>query len=597
MSYQVNFGHLAVAAARPVVNRRGPFRIAVLGDFSARANTGHLETGAALAARKPLKVDCDNLEAILKRLNIKLKLPLGTGAVELSIGSMDDFHPDQLYGALGIFSELAGLRQRLRTPSLFAKAAKEAQAWVGKPAERKPAPRRSRGAELAVDAKLSDFARLVGKPSVPTKTAVPIADLLKQIVGPYIVPAKDPRADSLIAAVDQALSETMRAVLHHPDFQSVESLWRSLDLLTRRLETDANLQLVLVDMTAEELAADVSQADALENSGLYKLLVEQPALDAHQGPFAVIIGNYTFERTPPHAELLGRIAKIVAQAPAPFIASISADVLDENPKDLHPLIKDAWDALAAMPEASCLGLATPRFMLRHPYGKKTDPIEAFAFEEFTPRTGLRGLLWGNPAILAGLLLGQSYAQQGAQMKLGSIMTVDELPFYFFTDQDNDQIPLPCTERLLTTRLAAQLTGQGFMPLAAIKGSPEVRLASFGSLTGALLAGSWKPPAPSVADAPGPTPAPSEEAAPAEETPPADAEAAPEPAEAESPASAEPPAESAPAESAPADKELDTLLADLGKEDAPAAASAPEAASGAGEEMDPDLAKLLKELGS
>ena len=47
----------------------------------------------------------------------------------------------------------------------------------------------------------------------------------------------------------------MRRVLHHPDSQATESLWRSIDLIVRRLETGANLQVVLYDMTAEEIAA------------------------------------------------------------------------------------------------------------------------------------------------------------------------------------------------------------------------------------------------------------------------------------------------------------------------------------------------------
>ena len=32
----------------------------------------------------------------------------------------------------------------------------------------------------------------------------------------------------------------------------------------------------------------------------------------------------------------------------------------------------------------------PRFMLRNPYGEKSDPIDKFDFEEFTPNEGLRG---------------------------------------------------------------------------------------------------------------------------------------------------------------------------------------------------------------
>jgi type VI secretion system protein ImpC len=51
MAYEVNFGSMKLAGSRPGVKKTGKFRIALLGDFSARANTGKLDTGTALAAR------------------------------------------------------------------------------------------------------------------------------------------------------------------------------------------------------------------------------------------------------------------------------------------------------------------------------------------------------------------------------------------------------------------------------------------------------------------------------------------------------------------------------------------------------------------
>ena len=79
MGYEVNFGTMRVGGSKPAAKKSGRFRIALLGDFSAHANSGKLDTGAALAGRKPLKVDCDNLDATLKRLGVKLRLPLGAG--------------------------------------------------------------------------------------------------------------------------------------------------------------------------------------------------------------------------------------------------------------------------------------------------------------------------------------------------------------------------------------------------------------------------------------------------------------------------------------------------------------------------------------
>ncbi len=599
MAYELNLGSIRAGGSKPNAKKSGKFRIAFFGDFSARANSGKLETGAALSGRKPLKVDCDNVDATLKRLAVKLRLPMGAdgAVVEIPIASMDDLHPDQLYSKLPIFSELSGLRQRLKTQSTFAKAAKEVQAWSGVKVSRPPRSR-PKSAAIPVNGKLSDFARLVGAPTVaPAKSTVSVAEMLKAAVAPYIVPAKDPRQDQLVATVDAALSATMRSILHHPDFQSFEALWRSVDMLVRRLETDEQLQLVLYDVTAEELAADLSKAEALENSGIYKLLIEQPALDASQGPFAVAIGHYIFEQTPPHAELLGRLASIVAQTQTAFIAGMGTNCIDTKPADLHPLVRQAWDGLAQVPEAAYLGLVVPRFMLRNPYGENTDPIDSFDFEEFTPQSGLSGMLWGNSAVVAGLLLGATYSQQGSSMKPGSVLSLGEMPFHYFTDADGDQIALPCTERMLSSRMAEGVIKQRFMPLLSIKGEPQVRLGGFTSLTGRALAGSWQPVAsPSKAVEPEPAeeePAASESEEAAPDASGGESDAATESTEASADSAAEPAAEAA------SDPELDKLLASLNEDTAPAE-TPPEPPPGEepapDQPIDPDLAALLKDLG-
>jgi type VI secretion system protein ImpC len=183
------------------------------------------------------------------------------------------------------------------------------------------------------------------------------------------------------------------------------------------------------------------------------MLVEQPALDAHQGALSAVIGLYTFELMPPHADLLGRIAQMAGAAGAPFIAGIGPDPLKIPIHDQHPLIKEAWEALRALPAAAYLGLAAPRFLLRMPYGRKSDPIDAFAFEEFTRQGGLSGMLWGHPALIPALLLAETFGQQGTKMKLGSVMGVGDMAYYVYTDPDGDQIALPCIERLYTCAAA------------------------------------------------------------------------------------------------------------------------------------------------
>lgn len=598
MQYSMSFGKLT---SKPKV-REGvgeTFGLAVLGDFSGRANRGELQTGEALAARKPRRVDIDNLDDVLHSMQLKLQLPIGDdgGSVEISISSMDDFHPDELYEKVEVFAELNLLRRKLQKSSSFSAAAEEVRSWATTQTPSAPRLRAKPRGEDIPNAKLSDFARLMGTTTV-VQTQTPADELIKQIVRPFIEPDTQAEQETLLQAVDNSLTSLMRKLLHHPDFQTLESLWRSVDLLVRELETDATLQIILYDISAEEIAADLCSSENLEETGLYKLLVEQPALDLRTTPPSVIVGNYRFEQSPPHADLLGRLAKIAAAAQAPFIASISNEVFEKKkPEDVHPLVVESWDALRSLPHAAYLGLAVPRFMLRWPYGAKTEPIDPFDFEEFSPHFGLKGFLWGNSAVLAGLLLGRTFSQQGMKgMELGSTMVQGDLPLYYYTDNDGDQIALPCTERLASEAVAGHITSQSFMPVLWMRGRPEVRLGSFVSLAGTELAGPWAPVeiAPDQVAAAAPQPQPSAAAtSPAASEPPAAQPQVPDSSqESVEEAAAQPPSTA----SAPAEEEADDLDALLGSLEGDSAA-APTAASteGESEDSDDDLDALLASI--
>nr|WP_244615000.1 type VI secretion system contractile sheath large subunit [Pukyongiella litopenaei] len=283
----------------------------------------------------------------------------------------------------------------------------------------------------------------------------------------------------------------MRLLLHHPEFQSVEAQWRSIDLIARSIETDDTLDVVLYDVSAAEIAADQAAADDLSQSGLVQLLTGEPLDEENgRGGYSALLGLYTFEETPPHAELLGRIARVAAHVDAPFFAAMTPAFLDTANEDRHPLVARAWDTLRAMPESGHLGLVTPRFLLRRPYGAKTEPIYEFEFEEFTLAEGLRGMLWANPVLLVAILLARSFRQNGAHMGLGSIMSLGGMPYHYVTDRYGDQVALPCTERNMAEDGIAAALGRGFMPVVSIKGRDEVRLASFRSVAGDEILGPW-----------------------------------------------------------------------------------------------------------
>jgi type VI secretion system protein ImpC len=477
--FSPDFG--GVGRAAPSWSAKRPLRIAILGDFGAGAGRGRLHTGAELAKRKPLKVEFDSLEDAMQRLGLALTLPLGADGAPITIElpDLEAFHPDAIYANVPLFAELSSLRKRLNQPAQFAAAAAEVMAWAANAGPRASSLARkaaARGSAPSRGATLDDFARLTGRPSAAARSNAAVEDLLQRVVGPFVRPAPSPNKEALVAAVDAGLSDAMRALLHHPDFQTSESLWRGVDFVLRRLETSHQLQVHLFDISAEEFASDLSGVSDLCDCGLYKLLVDTPSQDA-DGGYTYLAGCYRFDATPPHAELLGRAAQVASHAGASLLVGMNTDPFIDRKEPPHRLVRQAFAALRSHPAASFLGLIGPRFLLRHPYGKKSDPISTFAFEEFSREAGLTGMLWGHPALLALIALARP----------GGSLTIDDLPFHHYVDDDGDSVALPCTDRLISTDAASLLRQAGINAVMAHKGQALVRFNGLEALNGDGLA--------------------------------------------------------------------------------------------------------------
>ncbi len=498
MAAMAPFGTLTAERPDRKDLHRPKFRMALFGDFTGRAARGLVEPGDALASRKPILLDVDTVEDIIESFATTLTLPIGKDGmgIEVNLKELDDLHPDELYEKIEIFDALNGLRQQLSVGSMAANAQAQLKAWGEAHGTPVSIPKRSASTSVPPNLKLSDFQSLIGDTSGTLAQKSPAEDIIARVVGPHIVKAPDEGAAAMLEAVDAALSSAMRLVLHHPDFQAVESQWRSLDMLARRIETDSKLEIVLFDVSAEELAVDLAAQEDLSESGLFRLLNEPLDPEVGEGGFSALFGLYTFEETPPHAELLARIAKVAQHVDAPFFTAMTPGYLEVEKEDRHPLTAEAWDTLKDLPEAGYLGLASPRFLLRLPYGAKTEPCYEFDFEEFTPQEGLSGMLWANPVVLVAVLLAATYKKDGKAMNLGSLMSLGDMPFHYVNDRYGDQVALPCTERNLSSGPTQTTLGRGFMPLVWVKGKNEVRLGSFRSFGGDEIAGPWSDAAPS-----------------------------------------------------------------------------------------------------
>ncbi len=477
-----------------------PFRIAILGDFSGRINRGICET-ADIAKRKPLHVDRDNLDEVMAGFNVEIKLPLlgkDSSPVSIRFSKLDDFHPDYLFENLEAFQTLRDMRKSLKNPSLFLSLVKEFQTKIEKTSLEK----------IAADTK-GEFLNQVLKET--EEKPMPEArrgksdwdEFLHKIVTPHLVPDIEPKQTEMIAAVDSAISELMRMILHHLDFQEIEAAWRGVYFLASRLETGADLKLYLLDITKAELAADLGSTEDLRSTQTYRLLVEQTVETPGAEPWAVLACDYIFDQTLEDIEMLGRMAKIVRQAGAPFIAAahshfLGCESIAETPDpddwkiQAETEISQAWESLRNLSEASYLGLALPRFLLRLPYGEGTDPIEQFDFEEMPAYQVHDYYLWGNPSFLCLYLLAQAFSEYGWDFRPGIIQDIEGLPLHIYKEQGESRVK-PCAEVVFTERAAEAILEKGLMPILSFKNQDTVRLARFQSLADPAtnLAGRWR----------------------------------------------------------------------------------------------------------
>ncbi len=492
-----------------------PFRILILGDFSGRANRRREELGSKLAERRPVRLDRDNFDQILARLGVELHLSLpGQNTPRLTTGfsELNDFHPDRLVNRLEVFRVLRHLRQRLNDPSTFEAAAAEVRGWAGfevLPESAIPA-QESSPSQSGTDAPLPTglLDQMLEEAQSQTQQAGSVLGpedwraFLGTLVAPHLVPGTHPHQAALVAHVDVALSKLVRTILHHPDFKAIEAGWRGLFFLTQRLETDAQLQLYLLDLSKAELARDLCAGQDLDSTGLYRLLVEQTIQTPGAQPWAVVAGNYAFDRTKEDVLLLGLIAKIARQAGAPFLSGASPKVVgctsfgdtpdpDEWQLPVDQQGHDSWDALRTLPEAAYLGLALPRFLLRLPYGQDSEPASTFEFEEMLERPCHEDYVWGNPVFACVHLLARAFSEEGWNMHHGASREIDGLPLHVY-QEFGESVTKPCAEVLLTERTAQTILDQGLIPLLSLKDRDAIRLARFQSLADPPqpLAGRW-----------------------------------------------------------------------------------------------------------
>jgi type VI secretion system protein ImpC len=313
-----------------------------------------------------------------------------------------------------------------------------------------------------------------------------IKEFVAQVLQGHVTVTRDTETSiqTRIAQIDQLISKQLNKILHHPSFQKLEGTWRGIKYLMDQSETGVMLKVKIFNASKRDLLKDLQRAPEFDQSSLFKKVYEEEFGVFGGAPFAAMIGDYEFGRGPEDMDLLRRVAQVAASAHAPFLSAAAPDLLNLTdftqlglPRDIAKIFDTTeyakWKSFRQSEDSRYVGLTLPRVLSRLPYGKETNQVEGFDFEEDVDGSDHSKYLWSNAAYSLGARLTDAFAKYGWCAAIRGVEgggLVEDLPTHNFMTDEGD-VALKCpTEVQITDRREKELADQGLVPLVHCKGT-------------------------------------------------------------------------------------------------------------------------------
>lgn len=307
--------------------------------------------------------------------------------------------------------------------------------------------------------------------------------LAREALGDQTLIAEDvlDTIDAMLAKLDQRLTEQLNEVIHHEEFQQLESSWRGLAYTVNNSETDASLRVKVMNASKKELQKMMRAYPGAkwDRSPLHQRVYEAEFGTLGGKPFGALIGDYYFDHSSGDVALLRDISKVAAAAHAPFVSAAAPTLLGMDnwteiatPPDLSEIFDTpdyaAWNGLRDSENSRYVALAMPRVLSREPYGPDSNSVvEEFNFDEETDGHEGRKYAWMNAAHALAVNINRAHKEHGWTVKIRGVQSGGEvlnLPTHNFDTGDGSK-DLKCpTEVSITDRREAELSKAGLIGL-------------------------------------------------------------------------------------------------------------------------------------
>ena len=287
--------------------------------------------------------------------------------------------------------------------------------------------------------------------------------------------------DHHIAELDYQISCQLDAVLHHPEFQKVESLWRGVKSLVDKTDFRRNVKIELLDLSKDDLRQDFEDAPEIIQSGLY-LQTYVAEYDTPGGePIAALVSAWEFDASAQDVALLKNISRVAASAHMPFIGSVGPAFFQKETMEEVAAIKDIgnhferaeyikWNAFRETDDARYIGLVMPRVLGRLPYGPDTVPVRSFNYVEEVKGPDHHKYLWTNASFAFAANMVRSFVTNGWCVQIRGPQAggaVQDLPIHLYDLGTGNQVKIPSEVMIPETR-EFEFANLGFIPLSYYK---------------------------------------------------------------------------------------------------------------------------------
>ncbi|WP_313108920.1 type VI secretion system contractile sheath large subunit [Atlantibacter sp.] len=287
--------------------------------------------------------------------------------------------------------------------------------------------------------------------------------------------------DHHIAELDYQISRQLDEVMHHDEFQKVESQWRGLKHLIDRTDFRQNVKIEILDISKDDLRQDFEDAPEIIQSGLYGHTYIAEYDTPGGEPIGAVISSYEFDASPQDVALLRNISKVAAAAHMPFIGSVGpAFFLKKSMEDVAA-IKDIgnyfdraeyikWKSFRDTDDSRYIGLTMPRVLGRLPYGPDTVPVRSFNYIEEVKGPDHEKYLWTNASFAFAANMVRSFINNGWCVQIRGPQAggaVKDLPIHLYDLGTGNQVKIPSEVMIPETR-EFEFANLGFIPLSYYK---------------------------------------------------------------------------------------------------------------------------------